>query len=125
MFAALPLLALPVLLYNLVALTFTDGFSSPEAQDRLSAQILAVHMRSSGPWSISLDDFVTSRLLELIIHADDLAYSVDVATPAFPPQAVETVVDILSRIALRRHGATHLLRALSRSERAPASISAL
>lgn len=78
-----------------------------------------------GPWSISLDDFVTSRLLELIIHADDLAYSVDVATPAFPPQAVETVVEILSRIALRRHGATHLLRALSRSERAPASISAL
>jgi len=84
-----------------------------------------VRRPSWGPWSISLDDFVTSRMLELVIHTDDLAHSVDLATPEFPPQAVETVVDILSRIALRRHGATHLLRALSRSERAPASISAL
>jgi hypothetical protein len=38
---------------------------------------------------------------------------------------VETVVDLLSRIALRRHGTTAVLRALSRSERAPGSISAL
>ena len=37
----------------------------------------------------------------------------------------ETVVDILSRIAVRRHGATNVLRALSRAERAPASIAAL
>ncbi|RKE21583.1 maleylpyruvate isomerase N-terminal domain-containing protein [Streptomyces sp. TLI_171] len=78
-----------------------------------------------GPWSISLDDFVTSRLLELVIHCDDLAYSVGLPTPEFPTAAVEIVVDVLSRIALRRHGATDVLRALSRSERAPASVSAL
>ena len=78
-----------------------------------------------GAWSISFDDFVTSRMLELVIHCDDLACSVGLPVPAFPPQAVETVVDILSRIALRRHGATDVLRALSRSERAPVSISAL
>ncbi|MBF9067228.1 maleylpyruvate isomerase N-terminal domain-containing protein [Streptacidiphilus fuscans] len=78
-----------------------------------------------GPWSISFDDFVTSRLLELVVHSDDLAYSVGVPTPEFPAAAVETVVDLLTRIALRRHGATDVLRALSRSERAPASISAL
>ncbi|WP_225834611.1 maleylpyruvate isomerase N-terminal domain-containing protein [Streptomyces sp. NK08204] len=78
-----------------------------------------------GPWSITFDDFVTSRLLELVVHSDDLAYSVGLPTPEFPAQAVETVVDLLSRIALRRHGATDVLRALSRAERAPASISAL
>jgi mycothiol maleylpyruvate isomerase-like protein len=78
-----------------------------------------------GRWSISFDDFVTSRMLELVIHGDDLAYSVGLATPAFPARAVETVVDLLSRIALRRHGPTAVLRALSRSERAPVSISAL
>ncbi|MDZ5443067.1 hypothetical protein U2F26_10035 [Micromonospora sp. 4G57] len=44
------------------------------------------------------------------------------ATPDFP---AETVVDLLSRIALRRHGATDVLRALSRAERAPTSIAAL
>ena len=84
-----------------------------------------VRRPSWGSWSISFDDFVTSRILELVIHCDDLAHSVEIATPEFPSQAVETVVDILSRIALRRHGATDVLRALSRSERAPASISAL
>jgi hypothetical protein len=78
-----------------------------------------------GSWSISFDDFVTSRLLEIILHSDDLAYSVGIATPDFPAQAVETVVDLLSRIALRRHGTINVLRALSRTERAPTSISAL
>ncbi|MCG6498806.1 maleylpyruvate isomerase N-terminal domain-containing protein [Kitasatospora sp. A2-31] len=78
-----------------------------------------------GSWSIGLDDFVASRMLELAVHSDDLAHSVGLPTPEFPAPAVETVVDLLSRIALRRHGATNVLRALSRSERAPASISAL
>ncbi|MEV6859866.1 maleylpyruvate isomerase N-terminal domain-containing protein [Streptosporangium subroseum] len=78
-----------------------------------------------GAWSISLDDFVTSRLLEIAVHSDDLAHSVGIPTPELPAEAVETVVDLLSRIALRRHGATNVLRALSRAERAPASISAI
>jgi hypothetical protein len=78
-----------------------------------------------GPYSVSLDTFVTSRILELIVHSDDLAHSVAVPTPEFPAAAIEAVVDVLTRIALRRHGQTAVLRALSRSERAPASISAL
>lgn len=76
-------------------------------------------------YSVSLDTFVASRMLELIVHSDDLAHSVGVATPQFPAEAVQTVVDVLARVALRRHGQTSVLRALSRSERAPASISAL
>ncbi|WP_433288281.1 maleylpyruvate isomerase N-terminal domain-containing protein [Micromonospora sp. CA-244673] len=85
----------------------------------------AVRRPTWGAWSISLDDFVTSRLLEVAVHCDDLAYSVGVPAPELPAQAIETVVDVLSRIAIRRHGATNVLRALSRAERAPASISAL
>lgn len=85
----------------------------------------AVRRPTWGPWSISFDDFVTSRLLEIVVHSDDLAYSVGIPAPELPSAAVETVVDLLTRISLRRHGATDVLRALSRSERAPASISAL
>lgn len=85
----------------------------------------AVRRPNWGAWSISLDDFVTSRMLELVVHTDDLACSVDVPTPEFPAAAVEAVVDVLSRIAVRRHGAVSVLRALSRAERAPKSISAL
>ena len=90
-----------------------------------SAPSRPVRRPTWGPWSISLDDFVTSRLLEVVVHCDDLAYSVGVPTPELPAEAVETVVDLLSRIALRRHGATNVVRALSRAERAPASISAI
>jgi mycothiol maleylpyruvate isomerase-like protein len=81
--------------------------------------------RAGWPFSLTLDDFVTTRLLETTVHSDDLAHSVGVATPELPAEAVETVVDVLSRIALRRHGAVNVLRALSRAERAPASIAAL
>ncbi|WP_327011367.1 maleylpyruvate isomerase N-terminal domain-containing protein [Dactylosporangium sp. NBC_01737] len=91
----------------------------PAAPDR------PVRRPTWGAWSIGLDDFVASRLLEVVVHSDDLAHSVGVATPEFPAAAVQTVVDILSRIAVRRHGATSVLRALSRAERAPATISAL
>lgn len=110
----------PAALAAEVAACVADLRSSlPAAADR------PVRRPGWGPWSISFDDFVTSRMLELVIHSDDLAYSVGLATPAFPARAVETVVDLLSRIALRRHGPTAVLRALSRSERAPVSISAL
>jgi hypothetical protein len=85
----------------------------------------AVQRPGWGPYALTLDDFVTSRLLEIAVHNDDLAHSVGVPTPELPAEAVETVVDLLSRIALRRHGATAVLRALSRAERAPASITAL
>jgi hypothetical protein len=78
-----------------------------------------------GAWSITFDDFVTSRLLEVVVHSDDLAHSVGIPTPVFSAEAVETVVDLLSRIAVHRHGATTVIRALSRAERSPGSISAL
>lgn len=84
----------------------------------------AVRIPLWGPWSLSLDDMLVTRMMELVVHSDDLAVSVGVATPELPPGAVETVIDLLSRLAVRRHGATAVLRALSRAERAPASIAA-
>jgi uncharacterized protein (TIGR03083 family) len=77
-----------------------------------------------GPWSLMLDDLLITRMMELAVHSDDLAVSVGIATPALPPHAVDTVIDLLSRLAVRRHGPTAILRALSRSERAPATIAA-
>jgi hypothetical protein len=112
-----------------------DGPAALAARVRATVEELATTLPSAasrpvrrpawGPWAITIDDFVTSRMLELVVHCDDLAASVGVATPRFPAEAVETVVDLLTRIALRRHGDVAVLRALTRSERAPASISAL
>lgn len=77
-----------------------------------------------GPWSLLLDDMLVTRMMELAVHADDLAVSAGVPTPPLPPAAVDTVVDLLSRLAVRRHGPTAVIRALSRAERAPATIAA-
>ncbi|MFI0452576.1 maleylpyruvate isomerase N-terminal domain-containing protein [Actinomadura sp. 6N118] len=85
----------------------------------------AVHLPVWGDWSLSLDDFVTSRLMELVVHTDDLAVSVGLPTPPLPPGAVDTVVVLLARLAVGRHGHVDVIRALSRAERAPRSIAAI
>ncbi len=76
-------------------------------------------------WSLSLGDFLVTRTLELAVHCDDLAVSAGLPTPELPPAALEPVLDLLTRLAVRRHGATPVLRALSRAERAPATIAAI
>lgn len=91
----------------------------PAADDR------QVRLPTWGEWSLSLDDFVTSRLLELVVHTDDLAASLRVPAPDLPPSAVDTIVTLLTRLAVRRHGATDVLRTLARAERAPATIAAI
>jgi hypothetical protein len=73
---------------------------------------------------VSFDDFVLSRLMELLVHCDDLAVSAGIASPEQPHAAAELVIDLLSRLAVRRHGATAVLRTLSRPERAPGTITA-
>ncbi len=32
-------------------------------------------------WALTTDDFLTTRMMELIVHSDDLAASVDLPTP--------------------------------------------
>jgi Mycothiol maleylpyruvate isomerase N-terminal domain len=71
-----------------------------------------------GDWSLSVDDFTTTRTLEISVHVDDLAVSVGLPTPELPVESVEIVVDVLSRLAIRRHGQVNVIRALSRAERA-------
>jgi hypothetical protein len=78
-----------------------------------------------GPWALSLDDYLTTRLLELAVHGDDLAVSLGCPSPALPPGCLDSALQALCRMAARRHGATAVIRALSRRERAPSTIAAL
>lgn len=75
-------------------------------------------------WSLTLDDYLLTRLIECVVHMDDLAVSVGLPTPSLPPEVIEPVLDVLTRVAVRRHGPVAVLRALSRSERAPTTIAA-
>jgi len=64
-----------------------------------------------------LDDYLVTRIVELTVHADDLALSVGLDAPALPPEALDTTIDALVAIARDRHGDLAVLRALSRRER--------
>jgi hypothetical protein len=79
------------------------------------------------PWAsacLRSDDFVVTRLLEMVVHADDLAASVDVATPDFGPAVLEPVLGVLAALAVVRHGQDAVIRTLTRPQRAPATIAA-
>ncbi|WGX99668.1 maleylpyruvate isomerase N-terminal domain-containing protein [Nocardioides sp. QY071] len=75
-------------------------------------------------WSLSTSDFLVTRAMEIVVHADDLASSVGVETPDFPDDVVADVLALLSAVAVRRHGQVALVRALSRPQRAPGDVSA-
>jgi hypothetical protein len=76
-------------------------------------------------WWLTLEDFLTTRMLEIAVHCDDLAVSTGLETPKLSPEALEPVIALLTRLAVHRHGAVAVVRALSRAERAPASIAAI
>jgi hypothetical protein len=77
------------------------------------------------PYAMRLDDFLCTRLMEIVVHGDDLACSVGIDTPVFDQDVFDTAAFMLARLAVKRHGQANLVRALARSERAPASISGL
>jgi len=82
-----------------------------------------VHLSWQG-WSLTTDDFLTTRMMEIVVHSDDLAASVDLPTPDFPDAAITPVLGLLTAVAVRRHGQAALVRALSRPQRAPDIVSA-
>ncbi|MES2343000.1 MAG: hypothetical protein V4597_15105 [Pseudomonadota bacterium] len=66
MFAAFPLLVLPVLVYNLIALTLTGGFSTLDAGTRMSEQLFTIHMTSRADWPVSLGDLLLAAALVVL-----------------------------------------------------------
>ncbi|WP_304168024.1 hypothetical protein [Phenylobacterium aquaticum] len=66
MFAAFPLLALPVLVYNLIALTLTGGLKSHDANARMTEQLFSLRMTSQVEWSVTLGDLLLAASLVVL-----------------------------------------------------------
>jgi hypothetical protein len=66
MFAAFPLLALPVLVYNLIALTLSGGFRSVDANARMTEQLFSLRMTSQVEWPVSLGDLLLAASLVVL-----------------------------------------------------------
>ena len=70
-----------------------------------------------GDLVLTLDDYLVTRLIELVVHTDDLAVSLGVTPPPLPAAATGVVIATLVEVARIRHGDTEVVRALSRRER--------
>jgi hypothetical protein len=77
-----------------------------------------------GEWGLAVDDLLLTRVMELVVHADDLAVSLGIPTPAMPAEATDATIRLLARVAAWRHGPLAVVRALARRERAPETIAA-
>lgn len=69
-------------------------------------------------WALRREDFLLTRMLEVVVHADDLAVSVGVPTPELPAEVFDPVRDLLVRRAIAKHGQARVVAALTRRERA-------
>jgi hypothetical protein len=103
--------------------------SAADAASDLRARLAAepadrVVLLPWGPWSLTLDDMLTTRIMEIAVHGDDLACSVGLPDVQLPEAAADIATGLLVRLAVRRHGQAAVLRALARAERAPRSIAA-
>ena len=97
------------------------------SREHLGSAIDAAGPATYVPWqdcAVPTDDFLVLRLMEIAVHADDLACSVGVATPAFGAEVLQPVLALLAAPAARRRGQDAVLRALSRRELSVRSVSA-
>jgi hypothetical protein len=97
------------------------------ARARLAARLPGMPLdRPVGVFThvLPLDQCLLTRLVELVVHLDDLAVSLEVPTPSVPAEATDAVTGCLTRLAVARHGCLPVLRALARHERATGPIAA-
>jgi hypothetical protein len=80
-----------------------------EPEDRLVGAL--------GNRMLTLDDFCRTRMIEIGMHIDDLAHSVDMPTPELHPDVTAEIIDIVMGIARAQHGDWPIIHALARSER--------
>lgn len=66
--------------------------------------------------AITLDDYIATRVVELVIHTDDLAVSVGLPT-VVPDDAVHLTAEIVLEITRQRRGELAVVRAVTRRER--------
>lgn len=75
---------------------------------------------------VTVEGYLRTRLVELVVHIDDLAVSVgEENEQELPQDAYEEVAIVLAQVAVRRYGGLPVVRGLARSERHPGAIRAL
>ena len=79
-------------------------------------------MRPTFPWAMPLEDRLHVVVMDLVVHADDLAVSLGRPGGEAPGAATNLAIDALIAAARFQHGDTAVIRALSRRERSTAEV---
>lgn len=74
---------------------------------------------AQGTVSMGLDAYLETRIVEQVVHLDDLARSIGHDPWPFSSAAQDLVIQIGCGIGLQRHGATEMMRCLFRSRLDP------
>jgi hypothetical protein len=75
----------------------------------------ADHRIPAGGGALLLDEYLRTRIVELVVHTGDLCRSLELPIPDLP-DATSVSIGVLIETAMVRHGATRVLHALARRE---------
>ena len=75
----------------------------------------ADHRIPAGGRALLIDEYLRTRIVELVIHIGDLCRSLQIPVPDMP-DATRVAIGVLLDTALIRHGPTKVLNALARRE---------
>jgi len=70
-----------------------------------------------GGRTIPVDDYLVTRIIEMVVHGDDLAVSLGITPPPTPQSALDVCIETLLTTARRQHGDLAVIRAMTRIER--------
>ena len=91
------------------AITYLEKDLDAESPDRLVVVFQEM--------VLTLDDYLVTRVIELVVHIDDLGVSVGVKPPPIPARAFDLAIHGLVDVARHEHGDVAVIRALARRER--------
>lgn len=108
------------------ALAARLGEARRRLADRLRPAAMAHRIEVADGVTLPLGAYLETRVVELVVHLDDLAASVGADEPGeLPAAAVDVAAAVLARVAARRAGGLATVRSLARRERQPDPVRAL
>lgn len=99
------------------ALLATFDAALARLRARLPAERADRRLAVVGGHVVRLDDYLVTRIVELAVHADDVAASVGLPTPQWSRAVSDAVIAHLVEAARFAHGDLAVVRALTRRER--------
>ena len=88
-----------------------------DLDERFATEPAARAMKVAGGLVLSLDEYLVTRLVELVVHCDDLATSIGADTPGFDPLTMACVIGCMLAMVRARHGDIAVVRGFARGER--------